>query len=180
MAHQIKSGITVQSGPRHVLKRPALAALLGSIAAEWGSLEDRITFFYAYLMGRYLPRTPGFSPPIHPVALQVFDVLETLRKRLELIESLGAWVIKNDALVQELRDTVMPAILRASKLRNEYLHAHWGVADEYPDALILLPIFGNNMACEESDFNEAINRIIAATDIVGKFEVKVREFLDGK
>ncbi|MEJ2230482.1 MAG: hypothetical protein P8X46_04785, partial [Nitrospirales bacterium] len=121
------------------MQRPGLAALLGDIAAEWALLEGRVMNLYAYLMGIYLPRMPGFEPPIHPVALQVFDTLETLRLRLDLLGKLGGWVLKNDALVRELKDTVVSSIKDVAKLRNTMLHAKWGIAPEYHDALILLP-----------------------------------------
>ena len=50
MAHQIKSGIPISQGPRIILKRPELAALLGAIAAEWSLLESHVMNLYAYLI----------------------------------------------------------------------------------------------------------------------------------
>lgn len=135
---------------------------------------------YAYLMGLYLPRMPDFEPPIHPVALQIFDTLETLRLRLNLLRKLGGWVLKDEALERELNDTILISIERAAKLRNVMLHAEWGVAPEYPDALILLPTFGHQMAYIEADFQEAIERIVEARSVVGRFELKARRHLDPK
>jgi hypothetical protein len=180
MAHQVRDGISVTLGPRMVLQRHALAALLGTIAAEWAQLEVRIMHLYAYLMGVYLPRSPGWEPPIHPVALQVFDTLETLRLRLSLLRKLGSWVLKSEALERELKEVVLDSIERAAKMRNTMLHAEWGIAPEYPDALILLPTFGHQMVYEESDFHEAIDRIVEARSCLGRFEVKARSHLDPK
>lgn len=180
MAHQIKSDISVTHGPRMILQRPGLAALLGDIAAEWALLEGRVMNLYGYLMGVYLPRMPGFEPPVHPVALQVFDTLETLRLRNNLLQKLGDWVLKNDALVRELKGTMVSSIKDAAKLRNTMLHAKWGIAPEYPDALILLPTFGRQMASKEADFQEAIDRIVEARSSLGQFELKARNHLDPK
>jgi hypothetical protein len=180
MAHQIKTGVSVQYGPRVVLERPTLAALLGAVACEWAVLESKVMYLYAYLMGVYLPRVDGFEPPIHPVALQVFDTLETTRHRTELLRKLGDWVLKDDGLKKELNDGVIAAIRNAAKLRNNAVHSVWGVAKEYPDALISIPTFGHQLAYVEADFQEAIERIIDAHKQVGHFDVKAREHLDGK
>lgn len=180
MAHQIKIGILVHSGGRQILQRPSLAALLGAVAAEWASLESWVMNLYAFLMGVYLPRMPGFEPPIHPVALQVFDTLETQRLRLELLRKLANWIIKDPALLEELDKVVIDSIRKAAKLRNTLVHGQWGIAAEYPDALILLPTFGHQLAYHESDFNEAIDKIIDARKLVGSFHVKAREHLDAK
>lgn len=178
MAHQIKSGISVMHGSRMILERPGLAALLGGIAAEWALLEGSVMNLYAFLMGVYLPHMPGFEPPLHPVALQVFDTLETLRLRLNLLRKLSNWVLKNEGLLSELNDTVMSSIERAAKLRNTMLHAKWGIAPEYPDALILVPTFGHKMVYEVTDFQDAIERIDEARSSLRQFELKARNQLN--
>lgn len=180
MAHQVKIGTSVHSGGRQVLQRPSLAALLGAVAAEWASLESWVMHLYGFLMGVYLPRVPGFEPPIHPVALQVFDTLETQRLRLELLRKLANWVIKDADLLSELDEVVLDSLRKAAKLRNTLVHGQWGIATEYPNALILLPTFGHQLAYQESDFNEAIDKIIDAKKAVGSFHNKALEHLEKK
>ena len=175
MAHRTKAGISVEYRPRVLLERANLAALLGVVSAEWSNLDSHIMFLYALLMGRYLPSPPGFTPPLHPVALQVFDTLETQRLRLDLLEKLGKWLIKDEELLEELKSKVLPSIKRASKLRNALVHADWGIANEYPEDLILKPTFGHHMVYTEDDFNEAINRILNARDAIVAFEQKLRK-----
>ncbi|MGH8591923.1 MAG: hypothetical protein ACREXX_22195 [Gammaproteobacteria bacterium] len=136
MAHQTKTGISVEYRPRVILERSELAALLGAVAAEWSRLEHDLTFLYANLMGNYLPSIEGFVPPIHPVALQVFDTLETQYQRLQLLRKLATWVVKDESLQSELENTVLPEICAAGKLRNTLVHANWGVSKEYPDGLV--------------------------------------------
>ena len=85
------------------------------------------------------------------------------------------WLVKDSDLLKELRETVIGSIERAAKLRNTLLHAEWGIATEYPDALILKPIFGHQMAYSEADLNEAIDRIVEARKVLVDFELKVRK-----
>lgn len=178
MAHPVRIGISVRSGPRTLLQRPQLAALLGVVASEWAFLENRITHLYAYLMGTYLPRTPGYHSPTHPVALQVFDTLETQRLRSDLLRKLTKWVVKDPNLITMLGDKVLPAVQKSAKLRNTLVHGHWGVSDEYPDELILMPTFGKKLVYGEADFEEAVTRIIDACRQLTDFEIKARGLLD--
>jgi hypothetical protein len=173
MACQVKVGTSVQWGRRTVLERPVLAGLLGCLAAQWAVLENEVVQLYGRLMSAYLPRTEGLQIGSHPVALQVFDTLETTHLRLELLTKLGAWVLKSEPLEAEL-DSIVPAIRRAAKLRNKFVHALWGVAIEYPDALIHLPIFGHQTAYSQADFDDAIDRIIDAQTKLLDFRAKLR------
>jgi hypothetical protein len=180
MAHRVKIGTSVTSGARQVLQRPSLASLLGAVAAEWTSLESRVMQLYALLMGDYLPEIPGLGTPWHPVAFQVFDTLETQRLRLALLRKLAKWVINEPVLLKELDEVVLESIKKAAKLRNTLIHGQWGIATEYPDALILLPTFGHQLAYHESDFNEGIDKIIEATKSVDFIHAKARKYLDAK
>ena len=111
-------------------------------------------------------------PPLHPVALQVFDTLETQHHRLKLLEKLAKWVVRDESLLEELLGAVIPAIRTAAKLRNTLVHANWGVAREYPDGLINNPIFGHNLVYEIADFDEAIERISSASKAVREFGLR--------
>ena len=99
MAHQKKSSVTQfrhLNGAKFILERPKLAALLGAVAAEWASLESGILDVYSFLMGVSLPRPPGPEVVSHQAAFQVFDTLETLHLRLELLRKLAQSVILNN------------------------------------------------------------------------------------
>jgi hypothetical protein len=179
MTHQLPTGKSVQYGPRSLLQRQDLAALLGTVAAEWAALEREVTSVYAHLMGKYLPRIPGSSVPLHPVALQVFDTLETQRLRSDLLRKLAEWVLRDEEnLIATLRDSVIPLIDKAAKLRNTMLHGHWGISAEYPDALILIPVFGHQLVYKQRDFDDAIDRILAATNALRGFDAQARAVLD--
>lgn len=83
------------------------------------------------------------------------------------------WIFKDPDLLRELDKNVIPSINKAGKLQNTLVHARWGVAAEYPDALIHLPVFGHQIAYEESDFRLAAESIAAAIHSVGQFDLKV-------
>ncbi len=172
MANKAKTGISVEYRPRVILERPQLAALLGAVTAEWSRLDHDVTFLYANLMGGYLPTLEGFVPPLHPVALQAFDTLETQYHRLELLEKLAKWVVRDESLLSDLVDTVIPGIRSAAKLRNTLVHANWGIAGEYPDGLINNPIFGHNLVYKATDFDEAIERIASASKAARDFGLR--------
>ena len=110
---------------------------------------------------------------VSPVAFQVFDTLETLHLRLELLRKLAEWLIKDAALLKEL-GAAIDSIRKAAKLRNTLVHGQWGIAVEYEDALILIPIFGHQLAYRESDFNDAIDKIMNANKAVSSFHGKAR------
>lgn len=176
MAHQLKSEDgSVEFRNRIVLERPKLAALLGAIAAEWGSLEVDIIEMYAAVMGYGYIRYPsagdrGFIPA-HPVALQVFDAIESRHHRMLLLAKLISWVFPDQA--EEFRKEVEPAIRRAASGRNKFEHAAWGLCPKYSNALIHVPTFGHFVAYYESDFNKALDGIIEARNMVRKFERKM-------
>ena len=55
-----------------------------------------------------------------------------------------------------------------------------GLQNEYPDAILLIPIFGNELVYEESDFNETIDRIASVSYSLFSFHMKAREFVKKK
>jgi len=179
MAHQATAGTHVELLNRRLLKRPELAALIGVIASQWAELESDLTFLYATLLGKYLPHIQEDGPPTHPIGFQIFDALENLHKRTQLIERLAEELIVNEDLVKELKDVLLPLIKNAGRRRNDLIHAYWGTNDNYPDALIRISVSEPWMIYKASDFNEAIDLIIRSSNAITDFEVKVKEFLKG-
>src|SRR5262249_48611259 len=158
MAHQLRPDVTrFRAGPKILLDRPRMASLLGVVVSAWSTLEEQMAMLYGHLLGLRLPIPvpPGYKPPNDPLGRQIFDVLETLRHRLELLEAIAKWTFdRHPALLKRLQGEVFPAIRNAAKLRNAIVHGVWQIADEYPDALIL----DHRLVYEESDFNEAVDR----------------------
>jgi len=95
MAHPLSTGESVLLGPGTILKRPELAALIGTACSDWAYVEESLAMFYGHLMGVYLEHPPGFEPPSHPVARQIFDEIQTIHSRVQLVKKLVDWVIKD-------------------------------------------------------------------------------------
>ncbi|MCP1726560.1 hypothetical protein J2T60_000525 [Natronospira proteinivora] len=167
MAHPLKVGKSVRSGPGILLERPDLAAQIGSICADWASLEDGLASFYAHLMGIYLPSIPGFEPPTHPVAFQIFDEVQTIHSRVQLVKKLAEWAIKDEDLKKRAVD-ILDKVKKSGKGRNKIAHAVWGICDEESDALILLPNFGSQMIYKLNDFKEIAEQIYVSKAELGK------------
>jgi hypothetical protein len=176
MAHQLKTGDgSVTFSNRNVLERPQLAALLGAISAEWAAMEGDLVEIYATVMGYGYIRIPKTLEegmiPYHPVALQIFEAVETRHHRILLLSRLIKWIFPE--FVDEFKDKIIPAINLAAKSRNKFEHARWGLCDKYPNALIHVPILGKFVAYYESDFNESLDRIVNARHMVFKLERRV-------
>lgn len=132
---------------------------MGNIVSNWVLVENDLMDFYGFLMGAYIDLKPGFSPPTHPVARQVFSVVESFNARLELVEELCKWVAADQA---EAFAAFRISVRRVGRGRHLVAHGLWYVCAEYPDDLILQPHFGDWARYTIKDF-EAINgRILDA------------------
>lgn len=178
MAHQAPQDAHVEL--EGILKRPRLALRLAVIASEWVSVEIALTFLYGTLLGKYLPHNQRKGPPIHSAAFQIFDSVESVNRRTELIQKLAETLITRKTIIKELKETLIPLVKKACTRRNTFIHAYWGTNDKYPDALFLIRKPGDFMIYEESDFTEAIDLIIAADHAIAKFEDEVRKHLRWK
>lgn len=113
--------------------------------------------------------------------MQIFQALESIHKRTDLLHKLASTLITKKSLIAELKDDLVPQIKKAGCRRNDLVHAYWGINDEeYPDAVLLIKTPGKFMVYKESDFNEVLDLIIATDKAVCKFEDKVRKHLRWK
>lgn len=158
MAHPLKVGNSIKSGPNVLLERADLAAQIGSICADWATVENRLAGFYSHLMGVYLPSIPGFEPPTHPVAFQVFDEVQTIHSRIQLVKELAKCTVKEEDLKNDIL-SVLDKVKNSGKGRNTLAHAVWGICENEPDALILMPHFGHKMIYKIHDFQDIANKI---------------------
>jgi hypothetical protein len=142
-----------------VLKRPELAALIGNVAANWVLVEEGMVTLYMLVMGKTLPNNPGWAPPTHPVARQIFDVVESISARVKLLDELCRWY----ASVEEAAEfsAMAPEIRKVAGARAEIVHAAWAIADELPNSLVLRPMFGKTMVWDRRDFENVSERILA-------------------
>lgn len=128
-------GDSCRGGPNLVLERPELAAHIGNVVANWVLLEGDLTDFYAFLMGTYLPNEAGWAPPTHPVASQVFAVVQSFNARLKLVDELCQW--RGGKEEAEAFSELVPRIRHVAGARATVAHAQWMISDRHPRALIL-------------------------------------------
>lgn len=167
MANPLRVGESVSHGPRTLLQRPELAALIGCACADWAYIESSLTMFYGHLMGVYLPKHPEFEPPLHPVALQVLDELQSIHAKVNLVKKLANWVIKDEVQKKDVL-SALDKLRKAGEGRNLVAHGVWGICDSEPEALILLPTFGHQMIYKKRDFELILGKIKRAKVELGR------------
>lgn len=181
MTSDVKPDDQVRSGPRVILERPKLAELLGDVGAEWAVVEFHLARIYGHLLGARLPNIvvpPLRGLPHDLVAYEIFEEVRSIDARLNLIRQRAAVVIKDPKVLDALEQALKLARKR-STTRITYAHSRWGVVDTEKDALVCLAPHGRdrNRFHRESDFNEAINGIIAAGKAVQEAELMILEHL---
>lgn len=160
MPQPLKVCCTVQFGPDTVLEYPELAAEIGNVCVNWNLIEQQLMSLYALLMGDYLQKLPaGFAPPTHPIAYQIFDALNALNPRIELLEKLLTWRVSEEQ-VKNFREVIWPGLRKRFSERSMVAHGVWGTCEAYPDALILVPVYGNRMIWKKHDFHAVSHRIL--------------------
>jgi hypothetical protein len=158
MPQPLRTGCSVIHGPNVLRDRPELACEVGNVCANWSLLENDLMLLYALVMGDYLPKEKGHGPPTHPVAYQIFDSLNAFGPRLDLLDKLLAWRL-SQSQVKHFREEIKPQLRRRFAERSAIAHGVWGTCVQYPDALILLPTYGQHMVYKKRDFEAVSNRI---------------------
>lgn len=158
MTTPLQIGKSYTYGPRMLLQRPNLAAMIGCVCAEWAYVENSLVMFYAHLMGVYLPGHPEFEPPSHPVAFQVLEELQSINAKVNLVKKLADWIIKNEAQKADVL-AVLEKLKKSGVGRNLVAHGVWGICESEPDALVLIPIFGQVQIYKIRDFELILEKI---------------------
>ncbi len=179
MANLLRVGEAVLHGPGTLLQRPELAALIGCACADWASIESSIIMFYGHLMGVYLPKYLEGEPPLHPVALQILDELQSVHAKVNLVKKLADWVIKDEAQKKDVL-SVLDKLRKAGEGRNLVAHGVWGVCESEPDALVLLPTFGHRMIYKKRDFELILEKIQKANAELGRIHHQFYQQRRGK
>jgi len=166
MPEKIAPAHFVTSGHDIVLQRPALAAQALNVCANWALIEHNLTVLYSLLMGKYVEAPRGFEPPIHPVARQIFDTLNNLGARLDLLLRLARWCAPPE-MAEKIERDIIPKLWKRFTERSEIAHGVWGVCNDYPDALILVREFDGNLVYKEHDFKQASQRMVELHSRIG-------------
>lgn len=159
MPEVLPVGKSTTFGPDIILQRPELAKQAINVCANWALIEKQLMTLYSLLMGTYMIIPPGFEPLVHPVALQIFDTLNNLRSRLDLLLRLCKW-LASAQIAEKLERDIIPDITGRHRERSAIAHGVWGICTDYPHALILMRTFDGNLIYREHDFKQVSDRIV--------------------
>jgi hypothetical protein len=142
------------------------------VVAEWAYIEEDVQILYAFLMSRWSQQMPGqnFSPG-HPLAYLTFETLQTLQHRLTLLNALAKWALSADHAAEV--DQLVIKIRARAKERNTVAHGKWGVADDQPEGIILLPTFGQQLVYKPKDFDQTCDRITELHMEISRFTYRL-------
>lgn len=146
-------------GPDTILDRPSLAPLAANVCANWVLIEEDMAWLFSLLMGVDLPNSESGDPQFHPIGSQIFDAMNNLQQRLDLLLRLLKWR-KLDEKTSEFQNLLEGKIRKQAKERNAIAHGLWGVNESEPDALILVGSDGLSFIYKKRDFEQASKRIL--------------------
>lgn len=120
-----KKPLTVRMGGDPLLKRPEMAAELGRAIAQWSLVET--------LLGDMLSTMLSADPK---PALAMFSAIVSTTAQRSALEAVASSVLEHDD-ARNFR-AIMRIFSRVGAERNKLAHWVFGIADELPDALLLL------------------------------------------
>lgn len=164
-----KKSPTLTAHPKHLLERPRMAALLGTISSETGQIDRMLLSLFGSLLSG--------GPIIDSTAPMVFDAVPALTTRLALIHE-AIYRRKGKDSAEEF-SLIAKQIRKVAIERNKLVHAAWNLAKEYPDDLIMTVPDLPSIRYTEKDFQQTLDRIIVAQSMLRDFLVKTVNFVGG-
>jgi hypothetical protein len=150
--------------PRIILERPKLAALIGAIAAEWGTIDDCLVGIYDTAVSH----PGGVARAVNPVNVAVFEELGALNPRLDIIETVLKMRLPS---LSEKFAGLRKALRKSAGERAKFVHQNWSVSDDFPDDLCVARGDGN-VRYQEYDFTQALDRAVEMRKQVQDFLVE--------
>jgi hypothetical protein len=131
---------------------------MATILANWSFIEYNLTVLYSMLAGLYLPLDDE-GPLYHPLAIQVFEHIESFRGRLDLV--LAICKDRAPGQIGPFQDIVSDMRARHRE-RNVIAHGTWTLSPTYPNDLILVaPANERAHVYKMHDFIQINARIVA-------------------
>ena len=142
-----------------VLQRPALAALIGAIAAEWTQVEAGLVALIAGAFGATSTHTDGgYSINNNWVAHAAIAKSETIRVRLKILDATFGELVRGTS-VEAAWIQLRADLEGRSKERNKIVHGIWVLAEDFPDDVLLAEEGGRLLRYTEADFKDVLARI---------------------
>jgi hypothetical protein len=106
----------------------------------------------------------------------VFDALNSLAPRIDLLERLLKWRATPEE-AEEFERTLKPLIKRRFAEPSIVAHGQWGVCADFPNDLILVQTFGSNQIYAIRDFEQVSERILELHQTLNQFSHRIYERL---
>ena len=162
-------GLSARGGPKIILERPKLAALLGAISAEWGDIDTLFSdIFNLITFAKFIPIGAHSRSALSSA---VFDQSFTSYKsKIEVIKRIIK--LRYSKNILDEFEKLTTDIRKKAKQRNELIHCTWQVCDKYPEDLIQIP---NQrwIRYTERDFNSTLNRSVLIRNALNDFFIKL-------
>ena len=162
-------GLSARGGPKIILERPKLAALLGAISAEWGDIDTIFScIFNLITFAKFIPigahSRSAFSSAVFEQSFTSY------KSKIEVIKRIIKLRYSKDILNEFERLTTV--LLDKAPQRNKLIHCTWQICDDYPEDLIQIP---NQkwMRYTERDFNDTLNQSVQIRNDLNDFFVKL-------
>jgi hypothetical protein len=169
MTQQLKQPYQLVCHQKIVLTRPAHAAGIGLVAAEWSALEVQLIQLFRYALFDFRKATNEAAD----VAVEAWNAMVSIHTRLEFLEAIASRKLPNE-LLEEFANTIKPAVRKKSTLRNNVIHGHWHTSPQYPDDLILVADGKETLRYSVRDFDEIADNINATNKLVTDYWHRVQ------
>lgn len=156
MPFPIKPGSAARRGPKIILERPKIAALIGAIAAEWGDVDELLLCIFNYLT--FAKPIPVGAHSSSPLSAAIFGKFVSTGNKCEMIDSLLA--LRAPSKRDEFA-LIKSDLLSKSRERGTLVHSAWSVCDDYPEDLIFFGKNGEWIKYTEKCFSASLDRFSA-------------------
>lgn len=170
MPHPVKdpTGLVARGGPGTLMERPQLAAYIGAVAAEWGSIDNLLKeIFNSITLAKPIK---GGAQRVSILADTIFSNFVTYHSRIQTIESVMKLRMASD--ICEEFDKLGNQTRRQSSIRNNLVHIEWQVCDAFPDDLITIKD-EKWIRYTEPDLLHILNLSVDLRNLVSDFSIKV-------
>lgn len=166
---RITQGLAARGGPRVILERPRLAALLGAIAAEWGDVDN--IFSDIFNLATFATFIPIGAHSRSTLSSAIFDQSFTsYRAKIDVLKRVLA--IRYAKIFYDEFENLTNDLRRKAQERNRLVHAGWKICDKYPADLLQIRD-ERWIRYTERDFTNALDSSVLIRNALNDFFIKL-------
>jgi hypothetical protein len=150
-------------------QRPAHAARIGLVVAEWAALEEHLVEMFAYSLFAMALEERGAMQ----VAKTALEQIDSLTVRLEVMGGLLKTRVKPEEH-KYFAETLRPEIRKRASERNRVAHSNWMLCDTEPDYYVVARFPDGDFKYSLKDFEDISDRIIETSNNIATFLMQIR------